>query len=199
MTRNGFIIFPHVFPVVMFIRVEASILGDTTEIMKRTRNIYHLHIGKIKNGANTKKVSNNGDIFEVIKTQRKAAPILSHTANIYKQLYNSVDEKDALIKVKQYLNGRINSSSIGDVQRISPSLVEEAIVRLNNNKSDPLFELSSECLKNAPVMLCEQLTLLFKHYLTHGHISLTRMLSALIPLLKYKLGDNTSSDNYRSH
>ena len=104
-------------------------------------------------------VSNNDDIFEMIKTQRKAAPTIStiidgvninigsHFTNICKQLYNSVDDKD--IKVKQYLNDRINSSSIDDVQRITPSLVEEAIGLLKNNKSDPLFELSSECLKNA--------------------------------------------------
>ena len=120
--------------------------------------------------------------------------IESHVANVCKQLYNSVDDKAALIKVKQYLNDRINSSSIDDVRRITPSLVEEAIGRLKNNKSDTLFEFSSECPKNAPVMLCEQLTLLFKHYLTHGHISLTLMLSTLIPLLKDKLSDITSSE-----
>ena len=187
-------------------------------IMKRTRNVYHLHIRKNKMMAQTLKrnalleacVSNKGDIFEIIKEQRKAAPnvstmidvvntnIESQFANIYKQLYNSADDKDALMKVKQYLDDNINSLNIDDVQRITPSLVEEAIGRLKNNKSDPLFNFSSECLKNAPVVLCEQLTLLFRHYLTHGYISLVLMLSTLIPLVKDKLGDITSSNNYRS-
>ena len=115
-----------------------------------------------------------------------------------KQLYHYVDDKDALMKVKHYLNDNINSLNIDDVQRITLSLVEEAIGRLKNNKSDLLFNFSSECLKNAPVVLCEQLTLLFRHYLTHGYISLALMLSTLIPLVKDKLGDITSSNNYRS-
>ena len=137
-------------------------------IMKRTRNVYHLHIRKNKKMAQTLKrnalleacVSNKGDIFEIIKEQRKVAPtvstmidgvntnIESHFANIYKQLYNSVDDKDALMKVKQYLNANINSLNIDDVQRITPSLVEEAIGRLKNNKSDQLFNFSSECLNS---------------------------------------------------
>ena len=87
-------------------------------------------------------VSNKGDIFEMIKEQRKAAPtvsamidgvntnIESHFANMYKQLYNSADDKDALMKVKQYRNDNINSLNIDDVQRITPSLVEEAIGRI---------------------------------------------------------------------
>ena len=102
------------------------------------------------------------------------------------------------MKVKQYLNDNINSLNIDDVQRITPSLVEEAIGHLKNNKSDPLFNFSSECLKNASVVLCEQLTLLFRHYLTHGYISLALMLPTLISLVKDKLGDITSSNNYRS-
>ena len=187
-------------------------------IMKRTRNVYHLHIRKNKKMAQTLKrnalleacISDKGDIFEVIKAQRKAAHtvstmidgvntnIESHFANIYKQLYNSIDDRDALMKVKQNLKDRINSSSLNDVQRITPSIVEEAIGRLKNNKSDPLFVFSSECLKNAPMVLCEHLTLLFRHYLTHGYISLELMLSTLIPLVKDKLGDITSSNNYRS-
>ena len=71
------------------------------------------------------------------------------------------------MKVKQYLNDNINSFNIDDVQRITPSLVEEAIGRLKNNKSDPLFNFSSECLKNAPVVLCEQLTLQFSVNVIH--------------------------------
>ena len=119
--------------------------------MKRTRNVYHLHI--------------------------KMAQTLKRNALLVVCVSNKGDMM---------------------MSRITPSLVEEAIGRLKNNKSDPLFNFSSECLKNAPVVLCEQLTLLFRHYLTHGYISLALMLSTLIPLVKDKLGDITSSNNYRS-
>ena len=54
-------------------------------IMKRTRNVYHLHIRKNKKMAQTLKrnalleacVSNKGDIFGMIEEQRKAAPTVS--------------------------------------------------------------------------------------------------------------------------
>ena len=126
-------------------------------IMKRTRNIYHLQIRKNNKMAQTLKknallmacVSNNGDIFEVTKTH--AAPTISTMidgVNTNIESHFAVDDKDALINGKHYLNDIINSMSIDDVQRITPSLVEEAIGRLKNNKNDPLFELSSECLKN---------------------------------------------------
>ena len=155
-------------------------------------------------------ITNNSDIFEVIKAQRKAAPsvssmidgvhtnIESHFASTYKELYNSLDDKNELRKVKQSLNDRVTSSSIDDLRPVTPSIVEEAIKHLKSNKNDPIFEFSSECLKNAPVVLCEHLALLFRHYLKHGHISSTLMLSTLIPLIKDKLGDITSSNNYRS-
>ena len=61
-----------------------------------------------------------------------------------------------------------------------------------------MFDLSSDCLKNAPFILDEQLALLFKHFVMHGHISLTLMISTLIPLVKDKLGDITANNNYRS-
>ena len=69
---------------------------------------------------------------------------------------------------------------------------------LKNNKIDPIFDLSSNCPKNAPFILCEQLALLFKHYVTHGHISLTLMVPTSIPLVNDKLGDITASNNYMS-
>ena len=161
-------------------------------VMKRTRNIYQ------------------SDIFDVIKKQRSVAPTVStvidgitsvvetHFANTYRKIYNSVNDHGDLLEVTQFLEKKVNPSSIADAERITPLNVEEAIKHLKNNKTDPVFDLSSDCLKNAPFILCEQLALLFKHFVMHGHISLTLMISALIPLVKDKLGDITASNNYRS-
>ena len=103
-----------------------------------------------------------------------------------------------IIKVKRSLNDRITSSSIKDLRSLTPSIVKEANKHLMSNKNDPIFQIPSECLKNTQAVLCEQLALLFRHYLQHEHITATLMLSTLIPLIKDKLGDITSSDNYRS-
>ena len=53
-------------------------------------------------------------------------------------------------------------------------------------------------MKNSPPILCELLAKLFRMYLIHGHISSIIMVSTVIPLIKDKLGDISSSNNYRS-
>ena len=124
--------------------------------------------------------------------------IESHFGNVYMDLYNSVNNREELISVTQHLNKMINSSSINDVEKITPTLVGEAISRIKNNKTDPLFLFNSDCFKNAPLILCEQLSKLFRMYLIHGHISSVLIVLTLIPLIKDKLGDICSSNNYRS-
>ena len=123
-------------------------------IMERTRNIYHFQIRKNKKMADTLKknalldacINNNGDIFQEIKKQRRVAPTVSniidgvtgnvesHFASIFKQLYNSVDDQSELFDVTKHFNDYINPSNINDVLKISPTVVREAITRLNNNK-----------------------------------------------------------------
>ena len=155
-------------------------------------------------------INNNVDIFQEIKKQRRVAPTISniidgvtnnvesHFASIYKQVYNSVDDQSELFDLTKHLSDCINPSNINNVLRISPSLVREAITRPKNNKSDPLFEFNSDCLKNGPSVLFEQLAMLFRHYLIHGHISSVLTLFTLVPIIKDKLGDIRSSNNYRS-
>ena len=154
--------------------------------------------------------NNKGDIFEEIKKIRKAPPTVStmidgvtnkvesHFADIYKQLYNSLDEESNLTHVAEHLNNAINCTSHHDISKVTPALVMDAIDRLKNNKSDPINEFTSDCLKNAPFVLCERLAMLFRQYLTHGHVSSIIMVSTLIPLIQDKLGDTCSSSNYRS-
>ena len=81
---------------------------------------------------------------------------------------------------------------------ITPLLVHEAIGRIKSNKTDPVYCFTSDCIKQAPIILCEKLSVLFKMFLVHGHVSKFLMVSTLIPLVKDKLGDISSSSNYRS-
>ena len=188
------------------------------KIMKRTRNLYHLQIRKCKRMANILKknklidacLSDKGDIFKEIKHLRQTTPTISskiddvssnielHFASIYSDLYNSVNDREELISINTRLNERINSSSLKDVERVTPELVREALSHIKSNKTDPLHQYNSDCLKNAPPILCEHLSSLFKMFLTHGYISSTLMISTLIPIIKDKLGDISSSNNYRS-
>ena len=187
-------------------------------IMKRSRNAYHFQIRKNKKLAeNLKKnaflnacINNNEDIFKLIRKERATTPsvpttmdgvstdIENHFASIYKTLYNSVDVENDLSNYKEHLSKKINPSSIVDAWRITPERVHDAVQCLKNEKNDPVIDFKSDCLKNAPPIFCTQLSLLFRQFLIHGHISSFLMISTLIPLVKEKMGDITSSDNYRS-
>ena len=56
----------------------------------------------------------------------------------------------------------------------------------------------SDFLIHAPNKLFEIISMCFKSYIIHAHVSSFLLISTLVPLLKDKLGDITSSNNYRS-
>ncbi|MEO2160307.1 MAG: reverse transcriptase domain-containing protein, partial [bacterium] len=155
-------------------------------------------------------LNGNGNIFVEIRKLRKsrstvaniidgeADNIPKHFADIYSKLYNSVDDQNSLNSISCFLNEKICPISLEDAMKVTPALVRDAVIHLNSNKSDPTFQFTSDCLMNAPANLYEHLATLFRFYLIHGHISDILMLVTLLPLVKDKLGDITSSDNYRS-
>ena len=81
----------------------------------------------------------------------------------------------------------ITASSTDDVQEITPDIVQEAINLLKSNKTDPVVDFNSDCIKNAPFGFSEILAVIFRHLVTHGHVSSFLMISVLIPSLKTNL------------
>ena len=92
----------------------------------------------------------------------------------------------------------IVAESLKDVCRITPDVVKEATHHLKPKKNDPEFNFTSDCLKIAPYIFFERLCSIFRFFLIHGHVSEILTLSTLVPLIKDKLGNLCSSDNYRS-
>ena len=70
--------------------------------------------------------------------------------------------------------------------------------KLIENRDDPLFNISSDLLKNAPEILRVHLANIVKSFFIHGHFSNFLLLATLIPLVKDKLGELNASSNYRS-
>ena len=152
----------------------------------------------------------NGDLFTEIKKLRNSSPTITstidgvcedipnHFASIYNNLYNSVMDQEEISDIQLQLNGNIRASSVIEVRKVTPSLIAEAVSHLKSGKNDPVFAVTSDCLKNAPLLFYEHLAILFKNFLMHDHVSSILMLSTVIPLLKDKLGDICASDNYRS-
>ena len=85
-------------------------------------------------------INDKGDIFKEVREMRKTAPTVSsmidgvtietHFANVYEKLYNSIDDKEKLMRVLQPLNTKINSGSFIEVEKITPTLIKEAISKL---------------------------------------------------------------------
>ena len=135
------------------------------------------------------RIRNNGDIFKLIRKERATSASLpstidgvstdieNHFASIYKKLYNSADDDIGLSHVKEHSSREVNPSCIEDEWRITPGRVQDADHHLNNDKTDPVLDFNSDCLKNAPSIFYEQLSLLFRLFLIHGHISSFLMIS----------------------
>ena len=53
------------------------------------------------------------------------------------------------------IDKKINFTDVSDVETVSEDVVKKAAKHLKNNKSDPVFDFSSDCLSNGPdVMFC---------------------------------------------
>ena len=187
-------------------------------VMRRSRNVYHYQIRKSrrmtdyirKNKLLDACFNDNGDIFKEIRKMRKAptptasmidgvtSNIEGHFSTVYERLYNSIDDKENLEAISRHLSENIDAHSLEEIDRITPKLIRTAISKLKNGKTDPVFQYSSDCLKDPPEVLCEHLALVFKMFLVHGHVSSMIMVSTIIPLIKDKLGDTNASNNYRS-
>ena len=129
--------------------------------MRRTKNLFHYQVKKCKKAEDQIKKErllsavldpdSDVDLFKEIKSMRKAKTttankiddktenIEEHFAGIYKTLYNSVDDYDALIEVSEIIDSKISVKSVAEVEKVSPELIKEAIKRIKTNKSDPVL------------------------------------------------------------
>ena len=187
-------------------------------IMKRTRNVYHLMLRKCRKARDKIKanklleacLNDNKNIFVEVRKLRRCKPdvvnnidgvtdeVENHFADIYEDLYTSVDDRTEVQDIKYKLEEEINHFSKEEVKRVTPEIVKEAINKLNNGKTDPSFIFTSDCFKAAPDILASHISNLFRIFLVHSHVSSVLLLATLLPLIKDKLGDHSSSKNYRS-
>ena len=188
------------------------------KIMKRTKNIFHYQVRKCKKAEDFIKrnklldacINGNGNIFAEIKKMRKSKPVVAtsmdnenedipnHFKEIYCKLYNSANDKDDMKVLKSEVEGSINHSQLDDVDKVTAEVVKEAAGRLKDNKTDPTFLFSSDCLKNGPDRLFNYLSVAIKSYLVHGHVTIFLLLATLVPIVKDKLGNINYSKNNRS-
>ena len=187
-------------------------------IMKMTRNRYHFVLRKKKrlierlrrNNMLQSCLDNDSNIFEEIKRIRRchqnppstidgiSEDIPGYLANKYEKLYNGVEDKNNLNELEHDLRKTIDDKSMVHVNKITPDIIKRAALKLKPIKTDPVVDIRSDFLINAPDTLYWILAKCLKSYITHAHVSEFLLISMMIPIIKDKLGDHTSSDNYRS-
>ena len=186
-------------------------------IMKRTRNRYHYAIRKCKKASdNIKKdklmkscKTSGNDVFDEIRklrhvTTEPPASIDGYNlpanrfAEVYGKLFNSTDDEEGTLKILYDIEGCINTDSLSDIDQVTTAVIEDVINEIKPNKNDPVFSFNSNCIKHAPTSLHLHLVNIIKCFLIHGHVSHILLVATIIPLIKDKLGDVESSENYRS-
>ena len=188
-------------------------------LMKHTRNVFHYQIRKCRRVENfiiNKKIienciENDADLFTEIKKHRSndnqenvtidgvaGKDIPNKFADVYSELFNREDDDNNIELISSVVNSQVGDESITELDKINAERVKAAMQKIKPNKSDPIFDFSSDFLKNAPEILFEQLAFILRSFVVHGHVEETLLLATMVPLVKDKLADLGSSLNYRS-
>ena len=122
--------------------------------------------------------------------------IADHFASKYSDLYNSNESLDETDRFIHDLN--INVDNLAEVDLVTPEVVYQAISCINVNKSDVNFGFKSNALLYAVDILTKHITLLLQSFLIHGYVPKELIMCSLKPIIKDKLGDKLSSENYRA-
>ena len=119
-------------------------------------------------------------------------------ADVYSELFNREDDDNNIELISSVVNSQVGDESITELDKINAEKVKAAMQKIKPNKSDPIFDFSSDFLKNVPEILFEQLAFILRSFVVHGHVTETLLLATMVPLVKDKLADLGSSLNYRS-
>ena len=186
-------------------------------IMKKTRNVYHYAVRKCKKASENIKKSKLFDycadtgknIFDELRRMRKVSSSppstidgndkpASRFADVYGKLYSSINDTEDMVAIRNQVEACINEDSLIDIDKVTTEVVADVVKEIKSNKNDPVFTLNSNCIKNAPSSLYFHLANLIRCFLIHGHVSHFLLLATILPLIKDKLGNEESSENYRS-
>ena len=77
--------------------------------------------------------------------------------------------------------------AFAEIDKINFQTIKEAIGEKKPSKSDPVWDFSSDFLKEGPDILIFHLEKMIKSCLIHGHVPEILLLATLVPLVKDKL------------
>ena len=193
---------------------------EVYRVMKHTKNVFHYVVRKVKK--NKEKIEqekmlecflegNITNLIKKLKNLRSAGNesfpnlmdgkggrvnIANHFAQKYEQLYN-INNTSA--ETHQFVNDlNINCDDFSEIDLVTPDIVYQAILSVNLNKSDVNFSFKSNAIRSAVDVIYKQITILLQSFLIHGYVPKDLIFCSLKPIVKDKMGDKFSSDNYRA-
>jgi hypothetical protein len=117
---------------------------------------------------------------------------------IYDKLYNCVNDAEEVEVVSNKIDNSIQAENIEDVDRVTNTVIIEAVSKLKAGKADPAHRFSSDCFKTNSYLPIESLTFRIKTFFIPGYVPQFMLLATLVPFIKDKLRSIASSKNYRS-
>ena len=195
--------------------------GDTAEMRRITRAIYHKQIRMVKTQKDTI-VKNRmaAAMYEnrerdlqkeinKIRNTSKCKPISVNNVfddqgindifkDEYKHLYNSVPyDKDEMEMITNRVNDQLNNEKCVDI-KIDIGDVITGIKHLKTGKSDGAEGLMSDHIIHAPRLLSVLITIVFNAMLVHGMSPESMLVGTMVPIPKGKRQVICSSDKFRA-
>ena len=125
--------------------------------------------------------------------------ILDKFKEVYEQLYNSAESKEAMNSIKEKLSNMINiGNSYSVINMITAEIVKEACGKMKAGKVDVSGSFTSEVLLHGPDELFVHIATVFRSFLVHGEITEQLLCCAFLPLFKGGLKDPAKTDSYRA-
>ena len=155
-------------------------------------------------------MNGNGDLFKEIKSLRRTKTVCAdsidgvkedipgHFKEIYRNLYNCVDDAEEVMEIRQEVEINIKEAYLDDVDMVTSEEIRKAALLLKHGKGDPAFSFSSDLLKINSDILLEYISKMIKSFLIHAHVPQFMLLATLVPIIKDKLASVNISKNYRS-
>ena len=155
-------------------------------------------------------MNGNGDLIKEIKSLRRIktvcadsidglkADIPGHFKEIYRNLYNYVDDAEEVMEIRHEVEINIKEASLDDVDRVTSKEIRKAAFLLKPGKGDPAFSFSLDLLKINSDILLEYISKMIKSFLILAHVPQFMLLATLVPIIKDKLASVNISKNYRS-
>ena len=124
--------------------------------------------------------------------------ILDKFRECYEELYNSASTEEAMIAIKNLLQGDISEISGAEALRITGQVVKQACLRMKSGKVDVTGAYSSDVFLNGPDILFDLLASVFQFFLVHGSVTPQILCCAFLPLFKGGMKSPQKFDSYRA-